>query len=146
MLLRYCPWALDDFRDPVKTIVLEGKSPKQAWIAISYPNGEMEPRSFRKVLKHLQSLGEAGEKKVMAWIGYTSPNFEPEVPERDQVREQAQKLNTDLWVSLGLVTVCLEGLERIRNVMGKPKFSVMGLINYCGGKGNWWDLVGFGRK
>ena len=55
-------------------MVLEGKSLQKTWETLDFQEGVLEPglRSFRNVLNQLGMLANAGEKKVMAWMGYVA--------------------------------------------------------------------------
>jgi hypothetical protein len=122
-------------------MVLQGKSLQKTWESLDPQKDEPDLRSFRKVLNQLQTLADAGEKKVMAWMGRVAPKFQPGgVAETETVWLQTQKKWLGKWRKLGMLVMALEGLVRIWRDMGKPEFSIMAVIHYCA-RGDWMDLV-----
>ena len=124
-------------------MVLQGKSLQKTFESLVPQEDVPDPglRSFRKMLNQLQMLADAGEKKVMVWIGRVAPKFKPDgMAKTETVRLQTQKNWLGKWRTLGMLVITLEGLVRTWKAMGKPEFSIMAVIHYCA-RGDWMDLV-----
>ena len=141
MLMRYCRRSLEWFREPLKSMVLQGKSLQKTWESLDPREKRPGLRSFRKMLNQLQRLADAGEEKVKAWIGHVAPKLKPDgMAEAKTVKLQTQKPWVGKWRKLGLLVMALEGLARTWTAMGKPEFSIMAVIHYCA-RGGRMDLV-----
>ncbi len=140
MLARYCRWSLEWFREHLISVIVEGRSIQDVW---DQSEERPELRRFRKMLHLCREIADLAAEQVMAWVGYVEGNFEPSsVPERGRVLEKTEKVNRRKWRTTGIVLTSLEGLVRFRSALGRPEFSVMGLIQYCA-HGDWKELVDF---